>query len=116
MESDETDVRNDKIYTKDRYRCRNCGRTGGDKGEVELHTHHIVPRKDGGSDRLSNLVTLCRDCHKAAHLNGHEAPTIEYKDLAEFVEKHGASEDDETQPKNESLSGRTELNDFDKDS
>ena len=24
---------------------------------------HIVPRRDGGSDRLENLQSLCKSCH-----------------------------------------------------
>jgi len=34
---------------------------------VELHAHHIVPLSDGGSDNQENLVTLCKECHKAVH-------------------------------------------------
>jgi 5-methylcytosine-specific restriction endonuclease McrA len=30
----------------------------------ELHVHHIVPRSEGGTDALSNLVTLCHVCHR----------------------------------------------------
>jgi len=32
-----------------------------------LDVHHIVPRGRAGSNCLSNLVTLCRQCHDAAH-------------------------------------------------
>ena len=30
-----------------------------------LETHHIVPRRHGGSNRSSNLVDLCPTCHRA---------------------------------------------------
>jgi 5-methylcytosine-specific restriction endonuclease McrA len=43
---------------RDGERCRQCGST--DKLEV----HHIVPLSEGGERyALSNLTTLCHDCH-----------------------------------------------------
>lgn len=32
-----------------------------------LHRHHVIQRKDGGTDVAENLVYLCRDCHKDVH-------------------------------------------------
>lgn len=32
-----------------------------------LNCHHIKPIKDGGNNRLENLITLCGKCHKAEH-------------------------------------------------
>jgi len=53
------------VRERDRHKCMNCYR---DEDEVnELDTHHIVARGNGGSNRLSNLITLCRQCHDAAH-------------------------------------------------
>ena len=46
---------------RDGERCRQCGST--DKLEV----HHITPLADGGAEfDLSNLTTLCRECHADA--------------------------------------------------
>lgn len=42
-------------------KCYICG----DNRENSLEKHHIVPRRYGGSDRDSNLVTLCASCHSA---------------------------------------------------
>lgn len=53
-----------RVYARDNNRCRNCGTAGDD---AELHAHHIVPKSRGGTHSLSNLVTLCRACHEAAH-------------------------------------------------
>jgi RNA-directed DNA polymerase len=33
----------------------------------ELHTHHIIRVKDGGSDEVDNLVHLHKACHKHVH-------------------------------------------------
>jgi 5-methylcytosine-specific restriction endonuclease McrA len=46
------------VYKRDGYKCVLCGETG-----KELHAHHIWARAHGGQDRMSNLVTLCIDCH-----------------------------------------------------
>ncbi len=42
--------------------CRNCGLPW------EVEVHHIVYRSRGGSHDTSNLVCLCADCHRAAHI------------------------------------------------
>lgn len=58
------------LQAKDRdgYKCGNCGE-GGKKAWVTfpLHVHHIVPLSKGGTNNLSNLRTLCEDCHKRLH-------------------------------------------------
>jgi hypothetical protein len=56
------DVLRRRVYRRARYRCQNCGRRN-----VELHAHHIVPLSVGGTNALSNLACLCRDCHEAIH-------------------------------------------------
>lgn len=56
-----------KAYTRDEYKCCNCRAQGGKEGDFELHAHHIVPRSAGGNDTLSNLATLCRNCHHKIH-------------------------------------------------
>jgi hypothetical protein len=48
---------------------------GGRFGDAELHAHHGVPRSKGGTDKISNLTTYCRDCHHAIHHKNKKAPT-----------------------------------------
>ena len=50
-----------KVFERDGYECRNCGSEDG------LIAHHIVPRLMGGQDKVSNLATLCEDCHEKVH-------------------------------------------------
>jgi len=64
---------------RDNHRCSNCSAKGGPSGDAELHVHHIVPRKDGGSDNIENLQTLCEDCHDAIHHKNKKAPTADEK-------------------------------------
>lgn len=56
-----------EVYKRDSYTCRNCGRRGGPHGNAELHAHHIVPKSKGGVHETENLVTVCKQCHKAIH-------------------------------------------------
>ena len=48
---------------RDNYTCQCCG-----KKNCRLEVHHIVFRSNCGSDTLENLITLCKDCHKAIHM------------------------------------------------
>lgn len=50
-------------FNRDSHQCRNCGK------ESNLEAHHIVPIEAGGTNDLSNIATLCRDCHLKAHGN-----------------------------------------------
>ncbi|MGD9562899.1 MAG: HNH endonuclease [Pyrinomonadaceae bacterium] len=42
---------------RDSYRCRACRKRT--RGQV----HHVVPRRNGGTNHFSNLITLCGRCH-----------------------------------------------------
>ncbi|WP_425515063.1 HNH endonuclease [Halorubrum ezzemoulense] len=59
--------RRKRVYQRDGYKCQSCGSLGGNKGDHEVHAHHIVPISDGGKHHLSNLITLCETCHKKVH-------------------------------------------------
>jgi len=47
---------------RDGYRCQQCGKAG-----VRLEAHHLIFREHGGKDTLSNLLTLCEQCHHRLH-------------------------------------------------
>ena len=49
------------VRCRDGYKCRKCG------SKIHLEVHHIIQRKDGGSNIPDNLMTLCHDCHVALH-------------------------------------------------
>ncbi len=63
------DSRRKQVYKRDNHTCQNCGAQGGTGGNAELHAHHIVPKSKGGTHKLSNLKTVCKDCHNAIHGN-----------------------------------------------
>jgi hypothetical protein len=47
---------------RDGYQCQHCG-----KDSVRLEAHHLIFRAHGGKDTLTNLVTLCEQCHHQLH-------------------------------------------------
>lgn len=54
------------VFARDEYTCQVCKK----KNKV-LHTHHIIYRSEGGTDRADNLITVCTDCHTGkAHKPG----------------------------------------------
>ena len=38
--------------------CMECGKT-----KAKFEVHHIMPRRSGGRSTISNLITLCPECH-----------------------------------------------------
>jgi cytochrome c553 len=43
--------------------------------ERTVEAHHMLSRAQGGDDVLSNLLPLCRSCHRAYH-NGNRHPRL----------------------------------------
>lgn len=85
---DDWDRRRRQVYRRDDHTCQNCGRTGGPRGDVELHAHHIVPKSKGGTHKTSNLKTVCSECHKAIH-GDQDAPSArpQLKSIDEQLEE-----------------------------
>ena len=46
------------------FSCENCKWQEGPRD-----VHHILPVSEGGKNELSNLITLCPNCHRLAHRN-----------------------------------------------
>ena len=51
-----------QVLERDGWRCQSCGR------QENLQAHHVNPRSNLGDDALVNLITLCANCHRTAHL------------------------------------------------
>jgi len=57
-------IRRQRVLVRDGFLCQNCWKFGGEMGPKDLQVHHIVPRGvPEVTHRVSNLVTLCEDCH-----------------------------------------------------
>lgn len=50
-----------KVLWRDHYNCMHC------KSKLELQAHHIIFKSKGGSDSVSNGITLCKHCHTSLH-------------------------------------------------
>jgi 5-methylcytosine-specific restriction endonuclease McrA len=54
-----------QVMNRDGWKCQVCG------SRNNLQVHHKQPRSRQGSDRDSNLITLCAGCHEKQH-RGHQ--------------------------------------------
>jgi hypothetical protein len=52
------------VLSRDKYICQICKNKSGDKIK---DVHHIIFRRNGGSDQLDNLICLCHTCHEKLH-------------------------------------------------
>ena len=54
------------VFARDNYTCQACKKS---KDKI-LHTHHVIYKSKGGSNKPSNLTTVCTECH--THENHQE--------------------------------------------
>jgi len=52
-----------RIFKRDNYKCKICGRSPSNNTDIILHVHHIKPWAEGGITHDDNLITLCHTCH-----------------------------------------------------
>jgi len=50
-----------EVFKRDNFTCRYCGRK---TPNVVLEIDHVIPKSEGGSDDLENLVTSCWECNR----------------------------------------------------
>lgn len=61
------------VLSRDGYRCQYCG-VGVQDGAI-LEVDHRIPIAKGGCNRVSNLITACRDCNRSKRDKLLELPT-----------------------------------------
>lgn len=64
------------VFDRDNYTCQVCGKS---KDKI-LHTHHILYKSLGGTNRADNLITVCTECHTSKN---HKEGGILYKWMQE---------------------------------
>jgi len=52
------------VLARDNYTCQHCK---GKNKDRRLQVHHIIFRRNNGSDEAENLLTLCKTCHDKLH-------------------------------------------------
>jgi 5-methylcytosine-specific restriction endonuclease McrA len=62
------------VLYRDGYQCQKCKAKKG-----KLHVHHIVFRRNGGTGKPSNLITLCESCHNKLHKGEFEIKGVKSK-------------------------------------
>ncbi|KKL72758.1 hypothetical protein LCGC14_2081710 [marine sediment metagenome] len=74
QEGPQKDWYNVKAYVlhRDGYKCQR--KEKGLKHSTTLCVHHIIHRRDEGTNSPNNLVTLCKTCHDALHDGNWELP------------------------------------------
>jgi hypothetical protein len=55
-----------EVLERDFYTCQSC-RVSFKENRQFLHVHHILYLSQGGSNRVENLLTLCKTCHFDLH-------------------------------------------------
>jgi hypothetical protein len=50
------------VLKRDKYTCQVCG----SKATTKFHVHHIMKRKEGGTDHYDSLLCVCNHCHGKA--------------------------------------------------
>ena len=74
------------VLARDNYTCQCCKRKFAPN---ELHVHHIIWKSKGGTDVVTNLMTVCAPCHKDIHAG---KKTLGVKETASsFKEAAGVS-------------------------
>ncbi len=83
------DTLREAVFARDEYKCQCCGKSAFSKKEpVILRMHHIGYWKGDRSNRMSNLMTVCTNCHTPANhtegskLYGKEPRTKSFKSEA----------------------------------
>ncbi len=63
------------ILHRDNHKCQNPNCKNKDKQPI-LEIHHVLFQSDGGTDKPSNLITLCNKCHTTEN---HKKGKLLYK-------------------------------------
>jgi hypothetical protein len=52
-----------KVFQRDNFKCKICGKSPANDQKIILHIDHIIPWSKGGETELENLQTLCSNCN-----------------------------------------------------
>lgn len=69
------------IRSRDGDKCRICEASGAVQ---RMYTHHIVPRAQGGTDHVDNLMLVCQSCHGRLEREAQQA-VVKPKSVAPWL-------------------------------
>ena len=81
-----------EVFKRDRFTCQYCGRMSPD---VILEIDHIKPVAEGGTNKMINLVTSCRDCNRGKGkriLSDNVELKKQQKELTDLADKREQAE------------------------
>lgn len=50
-----------KVFMRDDFKCKYCGRSV--KDGIKLEVDHIIPKSKNGKDEFENYITACYECN-----------------------------------------------------
>lgn len=69
-----------EVLNRDNFTCQHCGDT-----ETELHVHHLKYSGEPHDSPLSDLLTLCKDCHFIETFEIFDTQVIEHIRISKFI-------------------------------
>ena len=81
-----------EVFKRDRFTCQYCGRMSPD---VILEVDHIKPVAEGGTNKMINLITSCRDCNRGKgkrRLSDDAELKKQQKELIDLADKREQAE------------------------
>jgi len=59
------------------------------ESKSQIHSHHIIPKAQGGSNKRSNLIDVCPNCHNKIYVEGaqHGIHSIKHNNSIILIEK-----------------------------
>ena len=81
-----------EVFKRDKFTCQYCGRMAPD---VILEVDHIKPVAEGGTNKMINLITSCRDCNRGKgkqKISDDAELKKQQKELADLANKREQAE------------------------
>lgn len=74
---------------RDKWTCQHCNRRRAEKSDLDIEVHHIIAKLQGGTDHMTNLITLCTECHGRTLGGSYSGNPAANRKLGEFEEVEG---------------------------
>jgi len=80
-----------QVMRRDGYRCYYCSKDLRNLPTDHVHIDHFIPRKEGGSNDLDNLVVSCKECNLQ---KSDRVPSLDdFTAFQEYIERKKAEQE-----------------------